>query len=78
MSTRACWCVARTCELDFTASSKKVNTELDEAEDSLVPAQKAADYLDMTSFSHSGLGQHLIYEGFTQVQTEYRVGTTGL
>ena len=35
-------------------------------------------YLEYTSFSRSGLIDQLVFEGFTQAQAEYGVGTTGL
>ncbi len=38
----------------------------------------AADYLDSSSFSHNGLVEQLVFEGFTQAQAEYGVSTTGL
>jgi hypothetical protein len=41
-------------------------------------AAKAADYLKMMSFSHSGLIEQLIFEGFTQAQAEFGVSQTGL
>lgn len=41
-------------------------------------AASAANYLDYTSFSRSGLIDQLIYEGFTPEQAEYGVSTTGL
>ncbi|CAN5227001.1 hypothetical protein BH20ACT3_BH20ACT3_07690 [soil metagenome] len=40
--------------------------------------QKAAEYLDFSSFSRSGLIDQLLFEGFTQAQAEYGVSTTGL
>ena len=41
-------------------------------------AKSAAAYLDYSAFSRSGLIDQLVYEGFTQAQAEYGVGTTGL
>ena len=41
-------------------------------------AKKAAEYLDLSSFSRAGLIEQLAYEGFTQAQAEYGVSTTGL
>lgn len=41
-------------------------------------AEQAADYLDFTAFSRSGLIDQLIFEGFTPEQAEYGVSTTGL
>jgi hypothetical protein len=41
-------------------------------------AKKAAEYLDYSAFSHSGLVEQLVFEGFTQAQAEYGVSTTGL
>jgi hypothetical protein len=41
-------------------------------------AASAANYLEYTSFSRSGLVDQLIYEGFTPEQAEYGVSTTGL
>lgn len=41
-------------------------------------AKKAAEYLDYSSFSHSGPVMQLVYDGFTQAQAEFGVGTTGL
>lgn len=41
-------------------------------------AASAANYLEFTSFSHSGLVDQLLYEGFTAEQAEYGVSTTGL
>lgn len=41
-------------------------------------AASAANYLEFTSFSHSGLVDQLVYEGFTPEQAEYGVSTTGL
>lgn len=40
--------------------------------------QKAADYLDFTSFSRSGLIDQLLFEGFTPAQAEFGVSRTGL
>ena len=40
--------------------------------------QKAAEYLDFSSFSRGGLIEQLAFEGFTQAQAEYGVSTTGL
>ena len=37
------------------------------------PRQKAADYLDYSSFSHSGLIDQLVFEGFTQADAAYGV-----
>jgi hypothetical protein len=34
--------------------------------------------LDISAFSKSGLIDQLLFEGFTQAQAEYGVGTTGL
>jgi len=41
-------------------------------------AASAANYLEFTSFSHSGLVDQLLYEGFTADLAEYGVSTTGL
>ena len=41
-------------------------------------AKKAAEYLDYSSFSRSGLIEQLVFEGFTQGEAEYGVSTTGL
>ena len=41
-------------------------------------AKKAAEYLSHGSFSHSGLVDQLVYEGFTLAQAEYGVSTAGL
>ncbi|MBD5785098.1 Ltp family lipoprotein [Cellulosimicrobium terreum] len=41
-------------------------------------AASAADYLDYTSFSRSGLIDQLLFEGFTAEQAEYGVSKTGL
>ena len=41
-------------------------------------AQTAADYLEYSSFSRSGLIDQLLYEGFSQAEAEYGVNTTGL
>jgi hypothetical protein len=38
----------------------------------------AAEYLEFSAFSRSGLIDQLIYEGFTPQQAEYGVSTTGL
>ncbi len=35
--------------------------------------QKAADYLDLTAFSRSGLIEQLVYEGFSQADATYGV-----
>ena len=40
--------------------------------------KKGASYLKYSSFSRIGLIEQLLYEGFTQAQAEYGVGTTGL
>jgi hypothetical protein len=42
-------------------------------------AEKSAkSYLDSSSFSRQGLIDQLLFEGFTQAQATYGVGTTGL
>ncbi len=41
-------------------------------------AKSAKSYLKFSSFSHSGLVDQLVFEGFTPEQAEYGVGTTGL
>jgi len=41
-------------------------------------AEKAKDYLDTESFSHDGLVDQLVYEGFTKEQAEYGVSQAGL
>ena len=41
-------------------------------------ALKAQAYLDMTSFSRSGLIKQLEYEGFTRAQAEHGVAAVGL
>lgn len=35
-------------------------------------------YLDYSSFSHQGLVEQLVYEGFSQEQAEYGASATGL
>ena len=40
--------------------------------------RSAESYLDFTAFSHSGLIDQLLFEGFTQEQAEYGVDQTGL
>lgn len=41
-------------------------------------AKSAQNYLEFTSFSHSGLVEQQIFEGFTREQAEYGVSQTGL
>jgi hypothetical protein len=41
-------------------------------------AKSAENYLDTSAFSHSGLVEQLVYEGFTTAQAEYGVSRTGL
>ena len=41
-------------------------------------AASAANYLSFMSFSHSGLVDQLVFDGFTPDQAEYGVSTTGL
>ena len=41
-------------------------------------AKAAQNYLDMSSFSRSGLIEQLEYEGYTTKQATYGVNTTGL
>ena len=41
-------------------------------------ADMAAEYLSNQSFSHSGLVDQLVFEGFSQEEAEYGVSTTGL
>ena len=40
-------------------------------------AKSAQSYLDVMSFSRSGLIEQLLYEGFTQQQAEYGVSAVG-
>lgn len=40
-------------------------------------AAKAADYLEMMAFSHSGLIDQLLSEGCAAAQAEHGVSTTG-
>ncbi|NNH07649.1 hypothetical protein HLB10_11220 [Cellulomonas fimi] len=41
-------------------------------------AAKAASYLEFMAFSHAGLVEQLVFEGFSPEQAEYGVSTTGL
>jgi hypothetical protein len=52
---------------------KKVNPNWNEQ-----AAKAAQTYLDTSSFSHSGLVQQLVFEGFTRAQAEYGVKKVGL
>ena len=41
-------------------------------------AKSAKSYLKYSAFSRTGLIDQLVFEGYTQAQAEYGVGTTGL
>ncbi len=70
-------------ELDETTTTTNVATSSTTAGPTETQAQSNArrsgeSYLTSSAFSRQGLIDQLIYEGYTQSQSEYGVSTTGL
>jgi hypothetical protein len=62
----------------FSGSEATYGTDSQNADWNTQAAKTAASYLRSSSFSRSGLISQLLFEGFTQAQADYGVGTTGL